>query len=202
MAATVGIFLFDDVEVLDFVGPFEVFSVARPVGVEDDEQRLFQPITIAETAATVTCIGGLLVQPMATFAHHPMLDLLIVPGGRGARTVQIHNRIALDWIAAQAPQVNILASVCTGAFILAENGLLNGLRATTYWGRVATLQAQYPAVQVVADVRYVDQGHIVTSAGVSAGIDMSLHLVARLHGDATAAWTARRMQYDWWQTET
>lgn len=201
MPRTVGIFLFDDVEVLDFAGPFEVFSVARPVGSEDDAERLFQPITIAETIETVRCVGGLLVQPHYTFANHPPLDLLIVPGGRGAREVQIHNKVALDWIAVQEPNVAILASVCTGAFLLAQNGLLDGRRATTYWSHVPTLQANFPNVQVVDDVRWVDEGHIVTSAGVSAGIDMSLHLVARLHDDATATWTARRMQYDWWQPE-
>jgi len=192
---TVGIAVFDDVEVLDACGPFEVFAIARPVGVTDDADRLFQPIMIAATMQTVTCIGGLRIVPDATFAAHPALDILIVPGGRGARLVQRHNPAILDWIVAQNGQVDILASVCTGVFLLAERGLLDGKRATTHWASIDLLRQQLPRTRVLSDVRYVDEGHILTSAGISAGIDMSLHIVARLHGPEVAAWTARRMEY-------
>jgi len=194
---TVGIVIFDNVEVLDACGPFEVFSVTRPLDAKDDEARLFSVLTIAETSRTVTCIGGLRIEPQATFSDHPPLDLLIIPGGHGARHVQQYNPVLLDWLAAQQPQVEILASVCTGAFVLAQGGILNGRRATTHWARIDTLREQFPQVQVLSDVRYIDDGAVLTSAGISAGIDMSLHLVARLHGIEVATQTARRMEYDW-----
>jgi transcriptional regulator GlxA family with amidase domain len=196
---TVGIVIFDDVEVLDACGPFEVFSVTRALGPgrEETPTPLFHVLMLAETASTVTCVGGLQIVPQATFAEHPPLDLLIIPGGHGARHVQQHNPVLLDWMVAQQPSVEILASVCTGAFVLAARGLLDGRRATTHWARIETLRAQFPRVTVLSDVRYVDEGAIITSAGISAGIDMSLHLVARLHGHEIAAATARRMEYDW-----
>jgi transcriptional regulator GlxA family with amidase domain len=195
---TVGIFIFDGVEVLDFAGPYEVFSVARPVGEDDDATgQIFRPITIAAQAGPITTTGGLVVQPAATIANHPELDLLLIPGGRGTRQVR-HQGEVIAWIAAQAQASEIAASVCTGAFLLAEAGLLDGLTATTYWSSVPVLAQSFPNVGVDGTVRYVDNGHIVTSAGVSAGIDMSLHLVARLHGPAVADWTARRMEYEWW----
>jgi transcriptional regulator GlxA family with amidase domain len=196
---TVGILIFDDVEVLDFCGPFEVLSTARPAGERGDEAPLFQVVTIAEAERTVRCRGGLLVQPHHTLAAHPPLDLLVVPGGQGTRRERSNDRL-LDWIVAQDTRTAITASVCTGAFLLAERGLLDGRRATTHWASIDWMRQQYPAVQMVDDERVVDTGHIVTSAGVSAGIDMALHLVARLHGQETAAWTARRMEYEWPRT--
>jgi transcriptional regulator GlxA family with amidase domain len=192
---TVGILIFDDVEVLDFCGPFEVFSVARPAGENADEARLFRALTIAPEARLVTCRGGLLVQPHHSIADHPPLDILVVPGGQGTRRERANARL-LDWIAAQDRDVELTTSVCTGAFLLAERGLLDGRRATTHWASVEWMRGQYPAVAMLADTRVVDEGHVITSAGVSAGIDMALHVVARLHGEATAAWTARYMEYD------
>ncbi len=192
---TVGILIFDDVEVLDFCGPFEVFSVARPAGEERDDARLFTVVTIAETARTVSCRGGLLVQPHHTIADHPPLDILVVPGGKGTRR-EIDNPAVLDWIAAQAATIELTTSVCTGSFLLAKNGLLDGKAATTHWASITWLRENFPGVAVRDDERYVDAGKIVTSAGVSAGIDMSLHVVGRLHGEETAAWTARHMEYD------
>lgn len=193
---TVGILIFDDVEVLDFCGPFEVFSIARPAGVTDDESRLFRVVTIAEEDRLVTCRGRLLVQPHHTLEDHPPLDILVVPGGQGTRRERENARL-LDWIAAQARRVPLTTSVCTGAFLLAERGLLDGRRATTHWASVDWMRDQYPAVTMLADARIVDEDTIITSAGVSAGIDMALHVVERLHGRETAAWTARRMEYDW-----
>ena len=192
---TVGILIFDDVEVLDFCGPFEVFSVARPAGEDADDARLFRALTIAPEARLVTCRGGLLVQPHHSIADHPPLDILVVPGGQGTRRERANARL-LDWIAAQDRDVELTTSVCTGAFLLAERGLLDDRRATTHWASVEWMRGQYPAVTMLADTRVVDEGHVITSAGVSAGIDMALHVVARLHGEATAAWTARRMEYD------
>ncbi len=194
-ARTVGILIFDDVEVLDFCGPFEVFSVARPTGENSDESRLFNVVVIAETAETVSCRGGLLVRPHHTIADHPPLDILVVPGGKGTRR-EIDNPVVLAWIAAQAATIELTTSVCTGSFLLAKIGLLDGKAATTHWGSIGWLRENFPAVDVRDDARFVDAGDIVTSAGVSAGIDMSLHVVGRLHGDETAAWTARHMEYD------
>jgi len=192
---TVGIVLFDDVEVLDFCGPFEVFSVARPPGQTSDDFRLFTVLIIAQESRLVTCRGGLLVQPHHTIDQHPPLDILVVPGGPGTRHERCNDRL-LDWIADQNRGTEVTTSVCTGAFLLAERGILDGLPATTHWASVEWMRDQYPAVDMRADARVIDTGHVVTSAGVSAGIDMALHVVARLHGSETAAWTARRMEYD------
>ena len=193
---TVGILLFDEVEVLDFCGPFEVFSVSRPEGVKDDEARLFQVFTVAEKSETVRCRGGLLVEPHYALENAPKLDILIVPGGQGTRRER-HNQRLLDWIEAQDRQTEMTLSVCTGAFLLAERGLLDGKRATTHWGSITSMRETYPQVEVVENTRYVDEGRIVTSAGISAGIDMSLRVVEKLHSQEVAAWTARRMEYEW-----
>ncbi|HLI51696.1 MAG TPA: DJ-1/PfpI family protein [Thermomicrobiaceae bacterium] len=194
----VGILIFDDVEVLDACGPFEVFATARPAGEPADESRLFDVITIAEERRTVTARGGLLLQPHATIEDHPSLDIVVVPGGQGTRRERLNSRL-LDWIAAQDRRTELTASVCTGAFLLAERGILDGRRATTHWGSIDWMRQQYPSVTMVEGERYVDAGHVVTSAGVSAGIDMSLYVVARLCGQAAAVWTARRMEYDYYQ---
>jgi transcriptional regulator GlxA family with amidase domain len=182
--------------VLDFCGPFEVFATARLAGEHGDDAPLFRVLTIAEENRLITCRGGLLVQPHVTTAAHPPLDVLLVPGGPGTRRERLNAQL-LDWIAAQDRTAELTTSVCTGAFLLAERGLLDGRRATTHWASIEWMRQQYPDVLMVEDERVVDTGHIVTSAGVSAGIDMALHLVARLHGRETAGWTARRMEYDW-----
>ena len=193
---TVGILIFDEVEVLDFCGPFEVFSVARPVHKNSDEQKLFTVVTIAEKDRIIHCRGNLLVQPHYTIENHPLLDILVVPGGQGTRRER-HNQHILGWIAQQAQQIKLLTSVCTGAFLLAERGLLDQHRATTHWASINWMRETYPTIEMLDNMRVVDEGHIITSAGISAGIDMSLHVVARLHGMAVAEWTARRMEYDW-----
>ncbi len=197
---TVGILIFDDVEVLDFCGPFEVFSVVRAPVTDGDgeEQPLYRVLTIAERSGIVRCTGGLLVQPHHSIEDHPPLDILVVPGGRGTRRERT-NPALLGWIAEQDRRTALTTSVCTGAFLLAANSLLDGRRATTHWASIDRLREHHPAVDVRADQRVVDEGRVVTSAGISAGIDMALHLVARLHGTAAAAATARRMEYggDW-----
>lgn len=191
----VGILIFDDVEVLDFCGPFEVFSSARPPNETDDDSCLFSVVTIARELRLVTCRGGLLVQPHHTIDDHPPLDILVVPGGRGTRRERCNDPL-LDWIAEQNSRTELTTSVCTGAFLLAERGILDGRPATTHWASVDWMRAQYRAVEMRADARVIDTGHVVTSAGVSAGIDMALHVVSRTYGSETAAWTARRMEYD------
>ncbi len=199
---TVGILIFEGVEVLDFCGPFEVFATTAPLaaGGERGDDRLFDVITIAQTAEVVHCTGGLLVHPSATTGDHPPLDILIVPGGRGTRREQ-SNPALLDWIAAQSRMIELTTSVCTGAFLLAARGILDGRRATTHWVSINRLRESAPAVTVLDDRRVVDEGAVVTSAGVSAGIDMALHVVARLHGPEVATATARNMEYvgDWRQ---
>jgi transcriptional regulator GlxA family with amidase domain len=193
---TVGILIFDDVEVLDFAGPFEVFSTTRLPGRDSgDDERPFQVVTIAEGPGLVSCRGDLLVQPHHTIEEHPPLDILLVPGGPGTRREDRNQRL-LDWIAAQDRTTRLTTSVCTGAFLLAARGLLDNRQATTHWGSIERLKAGYPLIDVRDDVRYIDNGHILTSAGVSAGIDMALHIVARLLGEEVAQQTGRNMEYE------
>jgi transcriptional regulator GlxA family with amidase domain len=193
----VGILIFPDVEILDFCGPFEVFASATLPAQTDGgaETRLFEVFTVAERAELVACRGGLLVQPNHTIDDHPPLDLVVIPGGYGTRREQ-GNPVILDWIARQRRTGALTTSVCTGAFLLGAAGLLDGLRATTHWTTIDGLRTSLPTTDVLADARVVDEGEIITSAGVSAGIDMALHVVRRLHGDEVALRTARDMEYD------
>lgn len=193
---TVGILIFPDVEILDFCGPFEVFSSATLPGADGGNTRLFTAMTIAERPDIVTCRGGLLVQPNATFADHPPLDITVVPGGYGTEREQ-ENPIVLEWIRRQRERGALTTSVCTGAFLLGAAGLLDSRKATTHWATFDDLRKLRPAINLLPDVRVVDEGEIITSAGVSAGIDMALYVVQRLHGDAVAVATARDMEYDW-----
>lgn len=192
----IGILIFDDVEVLDFCGPFEVFSVAARIVEEAGKEPRLTVFTLAERAdgQPIRCVGGLLVQPHYSLDNHPPIDLLVVPGGWGTRR-EVENPRLIDWIRAQAAQTQLTTSVCTGAFLLGRAGLLEGRKATTHWASIERLRASLPSVTVLENIRYVDEGNIVTSAGISAGIDMALHLVARLHGDELARQTARRMEY-------
>lgn len=193
---TVGILLFEDVEVLDAFGPFEVFSVAQTADPEDLGRNLFQVVTISETGAPLQTRGGLVVTPHHSFTNHPPLDILLVPGGYGTRA-QVKNEALLDWLRERTAEAELRTSVCTGAFLYAEIGLLDGHAATTHWGSIDRLRTGYPDIDVQKDVRFVDEGTIITSAGISAGIDMALHVVARLHGTDAARATARYMEYDW-----
>ena len=193
----VGILIFPDVEILDFCGPFEVFASATLPAHTDGgpETRLFEVFTIAERSEFVACRGGLLVQPNHTLDDHPPLDLMVIPGGYGTRRER-ENPVILDWIARQRRTGALTTSVCTGAFLLGAAGLLDGLRATTHWTTIDGLRTGLPTTEVLADARVVDEGEIITSAGVSAGIDMALHVVARLHGEEVARHTARDMEYE------
>lgn len=190
---TVGILLFDDVEVLDFAGPYEVFSVT------EDEQAVkgFKVVTISETGEMIRARNGLKVEPDYHFENHPNLDVLVVPGGYGAREVESKNEVVVDWVRNQDEVVKKMTSVCTGSFILAEAGLLEGKRATTHWTALDRMEKEYPSVDVKREVKFADEGHLITSAGISAGIEMALHVVAVLHGIETAAHTAKHMEYDW-----
>jgi transcriptional regulator GlxA family with amidase domain len=187
----VAIYLFPDVEVLDFAGPYEVFAVTN----ELNERRLFRTFTVAEQAGPVRARNGLGVVPDHTFADCPPPDILVVPGGLGTRPL-LDRPDVVAWVAARAAAAEITASVCTGSLLLAKAGLLAGRRATTHHLRHDLLRELAPDATVLTDRRWVDEGRVATSAGISAGLDLSLHLVARLHGAEVAARTARYMEYD------
>lgn len=187
----VGILLFDEVEVLDFAGTFEVFSLAR----DFNQEALFQVHTITENGQMIRARNGLKVLPDYNFSNCPQLDILLVPGGYGAEEIEIYNESLLSWITEKAQQVEILASVCTGALLLAQAGFLKGKKATTHWMDLERL-ANFPEVDVQKETKYVEDGKVITSGGISAGIDMSFYLVAKLYGVETALATAKRMEYD------
>lgn len=196
MTLRIGIHVFDDVEVLDFAGPYEVFTTATRVHARSHPGTpLFEVCTIGHSHAEVRARAGLPVRPDFGFADHPPLDVLIVPGG--VVTAELARAGVAPWIAAQAARVRITASVCTGAFLLAQAGVLAGKAATTHWEDIADLRAMFPGLEVREGLRWVDEGSVVSSAGISAGIDMSLHLVERLAGRALAERTARQLEFDW-----
>jgi transcriptional regulator GlxA family with amidase domain len=195
---TVGILIFPEVEILDFCGPFEVFASAALPGADGQPRtKLFEVMTIAQYPEVVSCRGGLLVQPNATLDSHPPLDLIVIPGGYGT-VQQQENPVVLDWISRQHQAGALTTSVCTGSFLLGAAGLLDGLRATTHWTAIDELRGAHANTTVLADARVIDEDRIITSAGVSAGIDMALHVVRRLHGDEVARLTARDMEYEGW----
>src|SRR5713101_6094323 len=191
----VGILIFPDVEVLDFCGPFEVFSVTR---LNEDARREelspFEVLLVAETKDTVVATGGLKVLPDVTLESCPPLDILVVPGGWGTRT-EIDNPRLLSWIAERASQMETLTSVCTGSMLLGRAGLLDGRRATTHWRSLDWMRQSFPTVTVEDRLHVVEDGAVITSAGISAGIDMALRVVARYHGEPVARATARHMEY-------
>jgi len=192
----VAILVFDDVEVLDFAGPYEVFTTAsRVYGRSHAAATLFEVRTVARSPAAVRARAGLVVLPDADFADTRPLDLLIVPGGVVTAAMQCPATLA--WIQAASAKARITASVCTGSFLLAASGVLQREQVTTHWEDIADLRAQFPALDVLEGPRWVDLGRLLSSAGISAGLDMSLHLVARLGGEALAQRTAQQMDYAW-----
>ena len=191
------IMIFDDVEVLDFAGPFEVFGVTRDI--TDGTTPLFNVYTVAETDAPVIARNGLSVNPAYTLKNCPKPDIFLIPGGRGTRTA-INNTALIDWISTQAPQVEHVLSVCTGSLMLAQAQLLKEMEATTHHSAFDELHAVDSSIKLNRERRFVDNGHVVTSAGISAGIDMALHIVAKLHGIEQARQTAHYMEYHWNET--
>jgi transcriptional regulator GlxA family with amidase domain len=195
---TIGIYLYNNVEVLDFAGPFEVFSKAQrlhAVNSDNPYDRLFDIVTIAENRREIIASGGLEVTPLHGIEYHPHLDVLIVPGG--IVEGEMNKQQVISWLRSTAERADITASVCTGAYLLARAGLLDGMEVTTHWEDIAELRQSFPKIVVKENLRWIDSGHVVTSAGISAGIDMSLHLVGRLAGKDHAAKTARQMEYNW-----
>lgn len=189
----VGILLFNEVELLDFAGPYEVFSIAS---YPNCQQKPFTVKTVAQTTDLISARNGLKIQPDFDFSNSPDLDILIVPGGYGAEEIEIHNEALKKWIKIKAGECDIIASVCTGSFLLAETGLLDGKRATTHWLDIDRLESEYKEIKVQRGVKYVDENDIITSGGISAGIDMSFYLLNRLVGKEIAITTAKRMEYD------
>ena len=188
---TIAIALFENVEELDAVGPWEVLSYwAR--GWPDDGVTLF---TVAETLDPVSCAKGLRVLPDRTWGELGPVDVLIMPGGIGTRPLLGDGRVR-DRLRDLAAGGTLMTSVCTGALVYADAGLLDGRPATTYWGALELLASLGTDIDVRPDARFVDDGSVVTAAGVSAGIDMALHLVARLHSVERAREVRRGIQYD------
>ncbi|RPJ76617.1 MAG: DJ-1/PfpI family protein [Desulfobacteraceae bacterium] len=191
----VGIVVFDEVEVLDFCGPFEVFAAVRL----DEEQRRetaspFEVVLVAEKIRPIVAHGGLEVIPTHSFESCPRLDILVVPGGWGTRR-ELKNPVMLEWLKVRAAEAELVTSVCTGAMLLGFAGLLEGLSATTHWKSLDWMRDAFPGVRVSYDQHVVANERVITSAGISAGIDMALTVVARCCGEAAARATATHMEY-------
>jgi transcriptional regulator GlxA family with amidase domain len=191
----IGIIIFDDIEVLDFCGPFEVFTATR---LNEERRREepspFEVVLVAQFARPAATSGGMKVLPDFTFDTCPPLDILVVPGGWGTRR-EMNNDVMLSFVVSRAAQVETLASVCTGSLILGNAGLLDGLRATTHRRSLGLMRELFPKVTVDSDSRVVEQGKLITSAGISAGMDMALLVVGRYCGETVARSTARHMEY-------
>jgi len=191
----VGILVFADIEVLDFCGPFEVFSVTR-LNEEKrrEESSPFDVFLVAETREPVVTTGGMKVLPDYDLDDCPRLDVLVVPGGWGTRREMNNDRL-LRWIAERSRQVETLTSVCTGALLLGKAELLDGKRATTHWRSLDWMQELFPKTTVEKRLHVVEDGALLTSAGISAGIDMALKVVSRYFGEVIARATAKHMEY-------
>jgi transcriptional regulator GlxA family with amidase domain len=188
----VGILLFDDIEVLDFAGPYEVCS-----GTRAPDGRPYVDVVTIGTGPIVTCRGGLRVQPDHGLTDHPPIDALIVPGGPGAdRRTPDQDELIVPFLRSRADGALTIASVCTGAFLLGRAGLLDGHRATTHSAALEALRAEFPAAEVVA-AKVVDEGPLLSAAGVSSGIDLMLHLFERWFGPEARARAARGLDGPW-----
>ncbi|WP_349969230.1 DJ-1/PfpI family protein [Pseudomonas caspiana] len=197
MSINIGIYVYDDVEVLDFAGPYEVFTTATRMHLRKsrDDRALFNVFTIGRTTDPIRARAGLKVDPDFSIDDHPAIDCLIVPGG--VVNAELEKADVISWISAQSVPERVVAAVCTGAFLLVKTGKLAGKQVTTHWEDIDDLKEMFPSVDVLSTLRWVDEGAFVTSAGISAGIDMSLHLVERLHSRELAERTALQLDFDW-----
>ena len=193
----IGIYIYDGVEVLDFTGPFEVFTTAERVfsRLNPNHQPLFKAFLIAEDFRLVKARGEFLVQPHYTILNHPKLEVLVIPGG--VHEHELEKRRVISWISRISKETDLTVSVCTGAFLLAQARLLDEGPCTTHWEDVPDLRLKFPSLDVREGVPWVDNGHIITSAGISSGIEMALHMVNRLADRQLALRTAHQMQYRW-----
>ena len=187
MANTTGMLIFDDAEELDFVGPWEVFTMVRHILPDE------RVITIAPTLEPIRAAKGMRIIPDHSFADAPELDVVLVPGGIGTRR-EVNNPVLIDWLRKAGARCTWVTSVCTGSLLLHEAGFAKGRRVTTHWGFVTALRER--GAEVLERVRYVRDGNLVTAAGVSAGIDMALWLVGQIHGVSVARQVQRAMEYD------
>jgi transcriptional regulator GlxA family with amidase domain len=198
----VGIVIYEEVEVLDFCGPFEVFSVTRMSEERRrDEPSPFLPLLIAERSNPVIATGGMQVLPHHSMSDCPPLDIVVVPGGWGFRH-HMKNVALHQWLRSCAAQAETVTAVCTGSLLLSSAGLLDGLRATTHWRFLDTMRDSFPEIRVQYDKHFVRDGRVFTSAGISAGIDMSLKVVEQYFGEAIARATARHMEYPYPDTDS
>lgn len=196
----VAVLLFDDVEVLDFAGPFEVFSVTG----KRDGSDPFNVYTVAEKPV-IQARNNLTVTPTFSLETCPQPDILVIPGGGGKRPDgtlfgtrrEKSNMMLLEWIKEKSKSTELILSVCTGALLLAKAGMMDGLRATTHHKALEELQNDAPTATIVANERIVDNGTIIFSGGISAGIDASFHVVSKLLGKESAKESADYMEYDW-----
>lgn len=191
----IAIYIYDNAEVLDFSGPFEVFSTAQRLSQQLYKVDIFNVFLIAQSAKVITARAGYQVLPTYTFSDHPDIDVLIVVGG--VHHEEMNKPAVIQWIKQQATQAKIVASVCTGAFLLAQAQVISQHQVTTHWEDIADLKAQFPSLTVLENIRWVQDGNIMSSAGISAGIDMSLQLVTLLQDQTLAIATARKMDYHW-----
>lgn len=189
-----GIYLFDDVEVLDFAGPYEVFSVSS----ELNDHRLLRVFTVSKDGRQITAVNGLKVQPDFSFHDHPAIDILVVPGGVGTRK-GMEDLQVLEWVKYNHSRSTITFSVCSGARILAKSGLLDGMDSVTHHEVLAHLREIAPGTFVREEERFTDNGKIMTSGGISAGIDLSLYIVEKLFGKDVKNRTVRYMEYGNWR---
>jgi transcriptional regulator GlxA family with amidase domain len=189
--STIGIMLFDGVEELDAVGPWEVLAFWASNWPEDG----WQVVTFARSAGEVKCAKGLVVRATYGWGDRPPLDVLVLPGGRGTRPL-LNDETMLEWIRQRRDEGTLMTSVCTGSLVFAAAGILNGRPATTYWDQLDLLKELDPTIELRPSDRWVDSGEVITASGVSAGIDMALHLVRRLAGEERARQVRRGIQYD------
>lgn len=188
---TIGIMLFDGVEELDAVGPWEVLAYWARNSPEDG----WQVVTFGRNAGDVHCAKGLVIRAEHSWASIPPLDVLVLPGGQGTRPL-LNDPEVLDWIRRLRDNGTLMTSVCTGSLVFAAAGILNGRPATTYWDELELLKRLDPTIELRPTERWVDSGEVITASGVSAGIDMALHLVRRLAGEERAREVRRGIQYD------
>ena len=197
MAKNVGIFIFDEVDILDFSGPYEVFSRTRTKpGIESRKNNDSAPLnvfTISKLQQTIRVSGGLQVLADYDFKDSPKVDILLIHASLGTRSL-LQSKETISWILDTAEGASLLTSVCTGSLLLARAGLLKNKKATTHWGALELLKNVSPSTKILKDRRVVDDG-IITSAGVSSGIDMAFQVVAKLFGDDVAADTAKYIEY-------
>lgn len=191
----VGIFLFDNVELLDFAGPYEVFSVTS----ELNDYRLFKVFTITQNGTTIKTVNGLKVMPDYSFKNHPRIDILIIPGGVGTKN-ELNKQPVLLWIRQNYETSKTTVSVCSGARLLGKLGLLDNLESITHHEVIPHLQEIAPKTIIKNEKRFIDSGKVMTSAGISAGIDLSLYLVEKLCGEEIKNKTIAYMEYGDWES--